>query len=85
MYKECAMGWFGSELRGGLNPVMVCPHCLARGCVRTKPVDREKGLDGFKATVAVLTWGFSLFLLGLSRTESVTQAHCDHCTSTWDF
>jgi len=70
---------------GSLNPALVCPHCQARGKVRTKGLKVKKGISGAKATGAVLTGGVSLLATGLSRKEATTQAHCDNCNSTWHF
>ena len=74
-----------SQVHGPVNPAMICPHCNARGKVRTKPVDRKKGISGGKATAAVLTGGVSMLATGLSRKEHLTQARCDNCRNTWDF
>jgi hypothetical protein len=74
-----------AEEWGFTNLAMVCPHCQARGRVRTKTVKRKKGVSGAKATGAVLTGGISLIATGLSRKEELTQAHCDSCNNTWDF
>lgn len=70
---------------GPVNSSLVCPHCQARGKVRTKSLRVKKGLSGAKATGAVLTGGVSLLATGLSRKEATTQAHCDRCNSTWHF
>ncbi len=67
------------------NTTLVCPHCQTKGQVRTMPTKRKRGISGAKATGALLTGGTSLLVTGLSRKEGVTQAHCDHCGSTWDF
>lgn len=75
---------FGSNF-GSLNTKLVCPHCQSKNCVRTKSVDRKKGISGGKAVGAVLTLGWSILAVGLSRKEHLTQAHCDNCNSTWDF
>ena len=72
-------------LHGPINPAMICPHCGVRGHVRTKPVDRKKGISGGKATAAVLTGGVSMLATGLSRKEKFTRAHCDNCNNEWDF
>ena len=69
--------------KGIINPSMACPHCQVVGKVRTIPVVRKKGLSGGKATAAVITGGFSVLAVGLSRKENVTQAHCDNCRNTW--
>lgn len=70
---------------GSVNGAIVCPHCETRGRVRTKRVERKRGISGGKATGAILTGGLSLLATGLSRKEHPTQAHCDHCGSTWEF
>ncbi len=72
-------------LWGKQNPAITCPQCHKRGYVCTKQVKRKKGISGGKATGALLTGGISLLLTGLSRKESVTQAHCTYCDSTWEF
>jgi len=70
---------------GPINPVLVCPHCRKKGLVRTRGVERKKGISGGKATAAVITAGISTLVAGLSRKEWETQAHCDNCDSTWHF
>ena len=70
---------------GPINPAMVCPHCSARGYIRTKGITTKKGVSGGKATAAVLTGGVSLLAVGLSRKENSTQAHCCNCRNTWVF
>jgi hypothetical protein len=70
---------------GSANRAMICPHCGVRGKVRTKFVDRKKGISGGKATAAVLTGGVSMLATGLSRKEKLTQARCDNCQNQWDF
>jgi hypothetical protein len=70
---------------GSANSALVCPHCQARGSVRTKAVTQKKGVSGGKATAALLTGGVSMLATGLSRKEKGTQAHCDHCGMTWSF
>lgn len=72
-------------LYGPVNSAMICPHCGVRGKVRTKSVDRKKGVSGGKATAAVLTGGVSVLATGLSRKEKLTQARCDNCQNQWDF
>src|SRR5436190_23285672 len=73
------------ELYGYINKAMICPHCQTKGEIRTKPITQKKGIDGGKAAGAVLTAGISVLATGLSRTEDVTQAHCDNCDNTWFF
>lgn len=70
---------------GPLNPALICPHCQEKGSVRTKPVDRKAGISGAKVAGAVLLGPISLLATGLSRRETVTQAHCGNCSSTWQF
>jgi hypothetical protein len=53
--------------------------------VHAKTVKAKKGISGGKAAGAILTGGLSLLATGLSRKESMTQAHCDACGSTWHF
>src|SRR4051812_31134040 len=59
---------------GPLNPAMACPHCQAKGTVRTTRRDVKKGISGGKATAALVTSGLSVLAVGLSRVETVTQA-----------
>ena len=71
--------------RGPLNPWTICPHCQTKGTVRTRKVDKKKGISGAKATAAVITGGTSVLVTGLSRKEKLTQAHCENCGSDWLF
>ena len=70
---------------GPCNPQFFCPHCQTKGNVRIKAVSKKKGISGAKATGAVITGGMSVLATGLSRSENLTQAHCDNCKSTWTF
>lgn len=70
---------------GTKNVHIVCPHCQTRGSVYVQGVTHKKGISGGKATGALLTGGLSLLATGLSRKESLTQAHCSNCSSTWVF
>lgn len=70
---------------GKINEEMMCPHCQTRGQIRTKHIKQKKGVSGGKATSAVLTGGLSLLVVGLSRKEEATQAHCCNCNNTWFF
>ena len=70
---------------GPINPALICPHCQEKGRIRTKPVQRTRGVSGGKATAAILTGGVSMLATGLSRKEQSTQAWCGHYKSTWDF
>jgi len=62
-----------------------CPHCRATGAVWTERMKQKKGISGGKATAAVLTIGWSLLAVGLSRREWVTEACCANCGSRWSF
>jgi hypothetical protein len=70
---------------GEINAEMMCPHCQSKGQIRTKYIRQKKGVSGGKATSAVLTGGLSLLVVGLSRKENATQAHCCNCNNTWFF
>ena len=70
---------------GLLNPELFCPHCQSKGHVRTKWVSQKAGVSGGKATAALLTGGFSLLAVGLSRKQELTQANCEKYGSTWTF
>lgn len=77
----------GFEVMEGysINTQMVCPHCGKYGCVATKRLKAKKGISGAKATGALLTCGFSLLAVGLSRKEWVTNAKCKNCKSQWEY
>ena len=64
---------------------MICPHCNVSGHIRTRFIDKKKGVSGGKASAAILTGGASILVTGLSRKEKVTEAHCSNCNNTWDF
>jgi hypothetical protein len=70
---------------GPRNPQMLCPHCTARGYIRTMGVVQKKGVSGGKATAALMTGGLSLFATGLSRKEAATHAWCGNCQNSWLF
>ena len=70
---------------GPKNVHILCPHCQARGQVRTKQVKQKVGISGAKATGALLTGGLSILATGLSRKQQVTVATCGSCSSTWQF
>ena len=70
---------------GPLNSAMICPHCQQQGGVRTKKIDRKRGISGGKATAALLTGGVSMLATGLSRKEHITRARCTKCGNGWDF
>ena len=79
------LNWAETTLYGELNEAMICPHCQANGTVRTKLVDRKKGISGSKATAAMFTGGVSLLATGLSRKERLTLARCGNCKNEWEF
>lgn len=66
------------------NPSLVCPHCQARGSVRSYRVSRKQGISGGKATGALMTGGLSMFATGLSRKQGMTHMECSHCGTGWD-
>ncbi|EKD66970.1 MAG: hypothetical protein ACD_48C00651G0002 [uncultured bacterium] len=70
---------------GSINPAMVCPQCQTTGKIRTKHITQKKGVSGGKAVAAIVTLGWSMLAVGLSRKEGTTQAHCDNCNNTWVF
>ncbi|MDO6483101.1 hypothetical protein [Shimia thalassica] len=75
----------GMAKHGEPKPQMICPHCQSKGRVLTKPVNKKNGISGAKATGAVLTGGVSVLATGLSQKDTVTEAHCTNCSSTWLF
>jgi hypothetical protein len=74
--------WF---LHGNPNPAMICPHCNAKGFMRTRRVSKKKGISGGKATAAIITGGVSILATGLSRRERLTDAYCGNCNNKWTF
>lgn len=73
-----------NQLYGKVKLKMICPHCQEKGTVRTKRVERKMGISGGKVMGGLLTGGVSLLATGLSREESVTEAYCSNCETTWD-
>lgn len=69
---------------GPINSALTCRHCQTKGAVRSKQVDRKKGVSGGKATAAVLTGGVSMLATGLSNKGRWTHALCEKCSSEWD-
>ncbi len=67
------------------DPKIVCPHCQERGHVTTCYVEERAGIDGGKATAALLTGGISMLATGLSNQIGKTQATCANCGSIWRF
>lgn len=82
---NCSVGFFNSLDGYTKVPNTVCSHCQKRGCVITKKLKAKKGISGGKATAGLLTCGLSLFAVGLSRKEMITQAKCLNCDSEWQF
>lgn len=80
---KTAKAWAGQY--GPLNPAMICPHCQAKGHMRTMQVKRKRGISGGKVMGGLLTGGVSLLATGLSQKDTVTQAFCGNCQSVWDF
>jgi hypothetical protein len=74
-----------SLIYGVVKPSIICPQCHKKGVVHTNPFDKKNGISGAKATGAILTGGISLLFTGLSRTDNVTQAHCNNCNTDWMF
>jgi uncharacterized Zn finger protein len=70
---------------GPVNSALVCPHCQTKGKVHARVLKRKRGISGAKVMWGLMTGGRSLMVTGLSRKERLTQAHCDHCGSTWEF
>ena len=68
-----------------LDRNMICPYCHATGTVTTTKVKKKSGIHGGKATAAVLTAGLTLIGTGLSRKNTMTQAHCSKCGATYTF
>jgi uncharacterized OB-fold protein len=67
------------------NPHMVCPHCQTKGNVNTQQTKMKQGISGGKATGALLTFGTSMLVTGLSRKQKVTKARCGTCGAEWVF
>lgn len=63
---------------------LVCPHCGVGGQVSTSRVPRKQGISGGKATAGLLTGGVSLFVVGLSRKQTMTRMRCGNCAMDWD-
>ena len=64
---------------------MICPHCQTKGSVITKQIKKKVGVSGGKATAGILTCGLSLFAVGLSRKDIITEAECSNCNSIWHY
>jgi hypothetical protein len=76
---------YATLLRLEGDPKIECPHCHKSGCVTTTKVNEKTGIDGGKATAAILTEGVSLLATGLSNQRVKTEATCSHCHSVWRF
>jgi hypothetical protein len=72
-------------MHGSPNPKLLCQHCGERGHIHTKSIEAKAGVSGGKATAALLTGGLSLLAVGLSRKQTLTEAWCGNCKSTWRF
>ena len=70
---------------GNVNIKLICQHCSEKGFVHVKTSKKKLGVSGGKATAALLTAGLSLFAVGLSRKQEVTEAYCGNCESRWYF
>lgn len=71
------------KIRNEGSKNIICPHCQTKGSVTTQRIKKKVGVSGGKATGAVLTCGLSLFATGLSRKDTLTEASCSNCNSTW--
>jgi hypothetical protein len=76
---------YATFLRLEGDPKIVCPHCHSAGGVTTKRVIEKTGIDGGKATAAILTEGVSLLATGLSGKRERTEATCSNCHTVWRF
>jgi hypothetical protein len=59
-----------------------CRYCGRPGVIVTAGRARV-GVSGGKLVAFILTLGFSIFLVGLSRHEKVNHFRCTHCGLTW--
>lgn len=69
-----------------LNPInsdVWCPNCKQKGSVRSRFVSRKVGISGPKVFLALITFGISLLLLGVSRNETRQKFKCENCLSEW--
>lgn len=82
---NCSVGFFNALDGFTMAPNIVCSHCHKRGCVITKRLRAKKGVSGGKAVAGLMTCGLSMFAVGLSCKEWVTQAKCRNCESEWQF
>lgn len=74
-----------AAIKAAKDAEIVCSLCNKRGYVRTDPATVKQGIDGTKATFALLTGGLTLLATGLSQRNSATRATCSNCGSTWTF
>lgn len=49
------------EMYGSINAAMMCPHCQAKGQIRTKNITQKKGISGGKVVASVFTGGYPYF------------------------
>jgi hypothetical protein len=71
--------------RRAKEPAMICPHCQAKGTVTTRPVTLKRGVSGAKVTAALITFGASILLAGLSQKRPATEATCSNCGAAWHY
>jgi hypothetical protein len=55
---------------------IVCQFCHESSCVTTRSKRVKRGVSGGKATAAILTSGYSMLGVGLSRKQEVTELSC---------
>jgi hypothetical protein len=68
-----------------MDAKIICPQCREKGWVTTRPIQERAGIDGGKATAALLTGGLSILGTGLSNVVARTEASCGNCGSSWRF
>lgn len=63
--------------------LIICKSCGLRGNCTAKRVQRKNGIDGTKASAAVLTGGTSILFTGLSERHDSTQIKCRACRAVY--
>lgn len=63
--------------------LVVCRSCGTQGHCTAKRVQRKNGIDGTKASAAILTGGTSILFTGPSERHASTRVHCRACNSTY--
>jgi DNA-directed RNA polymerase subunit RPC12/RpoP len=76
--------YYDTKEWGRSNPAYTCPHCHAKGFVRTKAARKMKDINVAKQIGLVLMGGWALLGAGLTKEEEYTQVHCGKCGSTWE-